>query len=288
MGYLQETHGDTKNYFKDLGYSGGQAQYTRTNVSSDSHTFLGVMSAKYAPQLLTLTIGKILNGSEKEDGKGGVEGSENEDSQRKTLNNKLEKLLNEIGAKDQNDIENTVDKAQTERNSNIENSEVVAQRRSFSNCTDEYYTQITSLKADLNKEGITDTEKSNIEKQITKLEEKRTKEFQKLEKEYAKLIESEDKKLQNIVFKAEEAKTIITQLKELNATSGSEKETLYDVQGEVSDMSNFNKARKAFMKNKNKETAEALKSAYEAVNNPTAKKAYEQFLKSEVAKYINK
>ena len=101
------------------------------------------------------------------------------------------------------------------------------------------------------------------------------------------VTQKEDKKLNNIVFKAEEAQAILVQLQNLNAINEADKESSYDAAQEVTDMSNFNKAREKFLKNKTKENAQALKEAYEQVDNKTTKAAWDKFLKKEVEEVLN-
>ena len=257
------------------------ALYNRMNGVS-GHTALGVIGSQLAPQLLQFTIGKILSGSEKTDNDKETETPE--DVQREALQKQLKSVLKEIGAEDEKGINNAISKAQSEHDTNIKAAQDVVDK--FTNGTDEYSTQIGSLQTQL--AGLTTEndpegkQKSKIEGQIRELETKREKALEKAKANLQEVTQKEDTKLNNIVFKAEEANAILVQLQNLNAISETDKETSYDAAQEVTDMSNFNKAREKFLKNKTKENAKALQEAYEAVDNKTTKAAWDKFLKAEV------
>lgn len=257
------------------------ALYNRLNGAS-GHTALGVIGAQLAPQLLQFTIGKILSGGEKS-GNDQQAGS-TEDAQRENLQKQLKSVLKEIGANDEKGINEAVSNAQSEHDANIKAAQDVVDK--FTNGTDEYSAQISTLQSQLS--GLTTendpdgSQKSKIESQIKDLEAKREKALEKAKTNLQEVTQKEDKKLNNIVFKAEEANAILVQLQNLNAVNEADKETSYDAAQEVSDMSNFNKAREKFLKNKTKENAKALQEAYEAVDNKTTRAAWDKFLKKEV------
>ena len=280
MGYYTEISKSSKYRAEDT------ALYNRMNGVS-GHTALGVIGSQLAPQLLQLTIGKILSGTEKADSE--EETVTPEDQQREALQEQLKSVLKEIGAVDEKGISKAVEEAQSEHDKNIKAKQDIVD--TFTNGTDQYTTQITALQTQLN--GLTTendpdgSQKRKIEGQIQDLEKKRDKALQQAQKDLQEVTQKEDKKLNNIVFKAEEAKAILVQLQNLNAIDEADKETSYDAAQEVTDMANFNQAREKFLKNKTKENAQALKEAYEEVDNKTTKAAWDKFLKAEVEKVLN-
>ena len=280
MGYYTEISKSSKYRAEDT------ALYNRMNGVS-GHTALGVIGSQLAPQLLQLTIGKILSGTEKADSE--EETVTPEDQQREALQEQLKSVLKEIGAVDEKGISKAVEEAQSEHDKNIKAKQDIVD--TFTNGTDQYTTQITALQTQLN--GLTaendpdGSQKRKIEGQIQDLEKKRDKALQQAQKDLQEVTQKEDKKLNNIVFKAEEAKAILVQLQNLNAIDEADKETSYDAAQEVTDMANFNQAREKFLKNKTKENAQALKEAYEEVDNKTTKAAWDKFLKAEVEKVLN-
>lgn len=280
MGYYTEISKSSKYRAEDT------ALYNRMNGVS-GHTALGVIGSQLAPQLLQLTIGKILSGTEKADSE--EKTVTPEDQQREALQEQLKSVLKEIGAVDEKGISKAVEEAQSEHDKNIKAKQDIVD--TFTNGTDQYTTQITALQTQLN--GLTaendpdGSQKRKIEGQIQDLEKKRDKALQQAQKDLQEVTQKEDKKLNNIVFKAEEAKAILVQLQNLNAIDEADKETSYDAAQEVTDMANFNQAREKFLKNKTKENAQALKEAYEEVDNKTTKAAWDKFLKAEVEKVLN-
>lgn len=282
MGYYTDYSKSSKYKAEDT------ALYNRLNGVS-GHTALGVIGSQLAPQLLQLTIGKLLSGSEKTDSNE-KETQNPDDIQRETLQKQLKSVLKEIGASDEKGINTAVDKAQSEHDTNIKAAQDIVD--TFANGTDEYSVQISSLQAQLGKltsENDPDgKQKANIEKQIESLKSKQEKALEKAKSNLQEVTQKEDKKLNNVIFKAEEANAILVQLQNLNAVDDSDKaETSYDAAQEVSDMSKFNTAREKFLKNKTKENAQALKEAYETVDNKTTKAAWDKFLKAEVEKVLN-
>ncbi len=279
-------------YFTDINNSSERAQgvadYNRAN-GVNGHTALGVIASQYGPSIFMSLTSKNPSSS---DGKGGSDNKElSIDEQKKSLEKQLDKALKLAGADSitsDADVENIKNNAEKTRQINIYNSEITQNILKFKDSTDEYSVNINNLKAKLNSTTITEKEKANINKQITKLEEQKTKAFNKLEKEYANLVKTEDKKLQDIVFNAEQAKNIYIQLHNLKTVDDTDKiKTNYDAGQEVSDLSNFNKARMAFLKNKNAKTAQALADAYESVDSSKTKEAYEKYLKTDVEYYID-
>ena len=280
MGYYTEISKSTEYRAENT------ALYNRMN-GVNGHTAAGVIATQLAPQLLQFTIGKILSGSGKADNE--KETVSTEDKQREALQDQLKSALKEIGADDEKGISKAVEKAQSDHDKNIKAKQDIVD--TFTNGTDIYTTQITDLKAELGKLTTDNdpdgSQKTKIEGQIKDLENKRNKALQQAQKDLQEVTQKEDKKLNNIVFKAEEAQAILVQLQNLNAINEADKESSYDAAQEVTDMSNFNKAREKFLKNKTKENAQALKEAYEQVDNKTTKAAWDKFLKKEVEEVLN-
>ena len=279
-------------YFTDINNSSNRAQgvadYNRAN-GVNGHTTLGVIASQYGPSIFMSLTSKIASSS---DGKGGSDNKElSIDEQKKSLEKQLDKALKLAGADSitsDADVENIKNNAEKTRQINIQNSEVTKNIAKFQANTDDYSNKINDLKTQLNSSTITEEEKTNINKQIKKLEDQKTKAFNKLQKEYSELIKTEDKKLQDIVFNADKAKNIYIQLQSLKAINDSDKvETKYDVKQEVTDLSDFNKAREKFLKKPSKETALALEEAFKSVDSAKTKEAYNKYLEPRIKKYLN-
>lgn len=279
-------------YFTDINNSSNRAQgvaeYNRAN-GVNGHTALGVIASQYGPSIFMSLTSKIASSS---DGKGGSDSKElSIDEQKKSLEKQLDKALKLAGADSitsDADVENIKNDAEKTRQNNIQNSEVVKNITKFQANTDDYSNKINDLKTQLNSSTITEEEKTNINKQIKKLEDQKTKAFNKLQKEYSELVKTEDKKLQDIVFNADKAKNIYIQLQSLKAINDSDKvEPKYDVKQEVTDLSDFNKAREKFLKKPSKETAVALEEAFKSVDSEKTKEAYNKYLEPKIKKYLN-
>lgn len=279
-------------YFTDINNSSeraqGVAEYNRAN-GVNGHTALGVIASQYGPSIFMSLTSKIVSSS---DGKGGSDSKElSIDEQKKSLEKQLDKALKLAGADSitsDADVENIKNDAEKTRQNNIQNSEVAKNIAKFQANTDDYSNKINDLKTQLNSSAITEEEKTNINKQIKKLEDQKTKAFNKLQKEYSELVKTEDKKLQDIVFNADKAKNIYIQLQSLKAINDSDKvEPKYDVKQEVTDLSDFNKAREKFLKKPSKETAVALEEAFKSVDSAKTKEAYNKYLEPKIKKYLN-
>ena len=279
-------------YFTDINNSSERAQgvadYNRAN-GVNGHTALGVIASQYGPSIFMSLTSKIASSS---DGKGGSDNKElSIDEQKKSLEKQLDKALKLAGADSitsDADVENIKNNAEKTREINIQNSEVTKNIAKFQANTDDYSNKINDLKTQLNSSTITEEEKTNINKQIKKLEDQKTKAFNKLQKEYSELVKTEDKKLQDIVFNADKAKNIYIQLQSLKAINDSDKvEPKYDVKQEVTDLSDFNKAREKFLKKPSKETALALEEAFKSVESAKTKEAYNKYLEPKIKKYLN-
>ena len=279
-------------YFTDINNSSNRAQgvadYNRAN-GVNGHTALGVIASQYGPSIFMSLTSKIASSS---DGKGGSDNKElSIDEQKKSLEKQLDKALKLAGADSitsDADVENIKNNAEKTRQINIYNSEVTKNITKFQANTDDYSNKINDLKTQLNSSTITEEEKTNINKQIKKLEDQKTKAFNKLQKEYSELVKTEDKKLQDIVFNADKAKNIYIQLQNLKAINDSDKvDPKYDVKQEVTDLSDFNKAREKFLKKPSKETALALEEAFKSVDSAKTKEAYNKYLEPKIKKYLN-
>ena len=279
-------------YFTDINNSSNRAQgvadYNRAN-GVNGHTALGVIASQYGPSIFMSLTSKIASSS---DGKGGSDNKElSIDEQKKSLEKQLDKALKLAGADSitsDADVENIKNNAEKTRQINIQNSEVTKNIEKFQANTDDYSNKINDLKTQLNSSTITEEEKTNINKQIKKLEDQKTKAFNKLQKEYSELVKTEDKKLQDIVFNADKAKNIYIQLQSLKAINDSDKvDPKYDVKQEVTDLSDFNKAREKFLKKPSKETALALEEAFKSVDSAKTKEAYNKYLEPKIKKYLN-
>ena len=279
-------------YFTDINNSSeraqGVAEYNRAN-GVNGYTALGVIASQYGPSIFMSLTSKIASSS---DGKGGSDSKElSIDEQKKSLEKQLDKALKLAGADSitsDADVENIKNDAEKTRQNNIQNSEVAKNIAKFQANTDDYSNKINDLKTQLNSSTITEEEKTNINKQIKKLEDQKTKAFNKLQKEYSELVKTEDKKLQDIVFNADKAKNIYIQLQSLKAINDSDKvDPKYDVKQEVTDLSDFNKAREKFLKKPSKETAVALEEAFKSVDSEKTKEAYNKYLEPRIKKYLN-
>ena len=275
-------------YFIDINNSSdrtqGVAAYNSAN-GANGHS----KAAVYSLSVFMGLTSKIASSS---DGKGGSDNKElSIDEQKKSLEKQLDKALKLAGADSitsDADVENIKNNAEKTRQINIQNSEVTKNIAKFQANTDDYSNKINDLKTQLNSSTITEEEKTNINKQIKKLEDQKTKAFNKLQKEYSELVKTEDKKLQDIVFNADKAKNIYIQLQSLKAINDSDKvEPKYDVKQEVTDLSDFNKAREKFLKKPSKETALALAEAFKSADSAQPKEAYNKYLEPKIKKYLN-
>ena len=89
----------------------------------DVHSPIGYTLAAAAPELfwgLTSKIGNLLNGSEANNESDSVSADRSEQSQREELQRQLKSALREIGAEDENGINEAVHIQQTERDEKVE------------------------------------------------------------------------------------------------------------------------------------------------------------------------
>ena len=237
------------------------------------------------PSIFMSVLNKVATSS---DGKGEAnEKTLTEDEQRVSLQKQLDKALSAIGASSVNEIDTVVSKAEETKNANIQKAQDEVD--AFSNGRDKYSLEIANLKAQIvSGTDLTEEQKANntkIENKIKNLKAKKEDALAKANKNLNKVTVYETKKYEEVVINADKAKNINYQLQDMKAVKEADKSNVqYDAAQEVDDLTSFNKARKAFLSKKNKETAQALKDVYENIDSDSTKKIYEQYLKAEVDK----
>ncbi len=268
-------------YFTDINNSSNRAQgvaeYNRAN-GVNGHTALGVIASQYGPSIFMSLTNKIASSS---DGKGGADDKNlSVDEQKKTLEKQLDKALSAVGVDNVNAIETALS-TQTTKVDNAQKS-----KDAFYNNTDKYSTDIQKLQAqkftDANLTEKQISENKQLDKDIKALEKEREQARKTAEKEYAKEV----KIFQDMSVNADKAKNINIQLQNLKALKDSDKnKTKYDVKQEVTDLSDFNKAREKFLKKPSKETAIALDEAFKSVDSEKTIEAYNKYLKVSVERW---
>lgn len=272
-------------YFTDINNSSERAQgvadYNRAN-GVNGHTPLGVFASQYGPSIFGLLTSKIASSS---DGKGGSDNKElSIDEQKKSLEKQLDKALSAIGV----DNITAVDNAVSTQENNVKNTQDNVDK--FTNGSDSYTKDITAKEgqkvsgSNLTEEQV--AQNKNLDNEIKKLKAKREDAKKSAEKQLAK----ETKIYQEMVVNADKAKKINTQLLQLKSIDDSHNvDPKYDVKQEVTDLSDFNKARENFLKKPSKETAEALKKSYDSIDTPNSytKAAYNKYLEPKIKKYLN-
>ena len=272
-------------YFTDINNSSNRAQgvaeYNRAN-GVNGHTALGVIASQYGPSIFMSLTSKIASSS---DGKGGSDNKElSIDEQKKSLEKQLDKALSAIGV----DNIAAVDNAVSTQEDKVKNAQDNVDK--FTNGSDDFTKDIAAEEAkkvsgsNLTEEQL--AQNKNLDNKIKKLKAKREDAKKSVEKQLAK----ETKIYQEMVVNADKAKNINTQLLQLKSIDESNNvDPKYDVKQEVTDLSDFNKARENFLKKPNKETAEALKKSYDSIDTPNSytKAAYEKHLEPRIKKYLN-
>ncbi len=280
MGYFLDINNDDNLRAKNT------AQITAAN-GRNGHTIFGAMASQMGPSIFMSVLNKVATSS---DGKGGAnEKTLTEDEQRVSLQKQLDKALSAIGASSVNEIDTVVSKAEDTKNANIQKAQDEVD--AFSNGSDKYSLEIANLKAQIvSGTDLTEEQKANntkIENKIKNLKAKKEDALAKAKKNLEKVTVSETKKYEEVVINADKARSINYQLQDMKAVKEADKSNVqYDAAQEVDDLTSFNKARKAFLSKKNKETAQALKDVYENIDSDSTKKIYEQYLKAEVDKYL--
>ena len=255
------------------------AIYNRMN-GLDVHSPIGYTLAAAAPQLLSFTtslIGNILNGSEKDEN---AKGSVSESAQREQLKKDINKILRDIGAKDENGINEAVNEAQNERDTKIKAAQ--SELEPYMNGTDKYSQEIKNLQAQIvTGEELTPDQAANntkIQNRITKLEAERKEVQEKIQANIEKVTETETARVQKIYDKAQEVIKLLQQLADLNCIKEEDKDKPIEEKTET--LAEFTKNRDILIdKNINiQERAEAAEKLEEiAQNNPndaTIAKAY--------------
>ena len=272
-------------YFTDINNSSDRAQgvadYNRAN-GVNGHTALGVIASQYGPSIFMSLTSKNPSSS---DGKGGSDNKElSIDEQKKSLEKQLDKALSAIGV----DNIAAVDNAVSTQENNVKNAQDNVDK--FTNGSDSYTKDIRAKEgqkvsgSNLTEEQV--AQNKNLDNEIKKLKAKREDAKKSAEKQLAK----ETKIYQEMVVNADKAKNINTQLLQLKSIDDSNNvDPKYDVKQEVTDLSDFNKARENFLKKPSKETAEALKKSYDSIDTPNSytKAAYEKHLEQRINKYLN-
>ena len=248
------------------------AQYTPVSARSAQK----VQNAQYVINSIMGFGFNILSSAT--DGKGGADSKNlSVDEQKKTLEKQLDKALKAVGV----DNVNSIDNALTTQNTKVSNSQKT--KEAFYNSTDEYSVKIENLRgqkvsgANLTEEQV--SKNNQIDKQIKALEKDKEQAKKAAEKTYAKEV----KIFQEMSVNADTAKNINIQLQNLKSLDDSEKiEPKYDVKQEVTDLSDFNKAREKFLKHPSKETALALEEAFKSVDSEKTISAYNKYLKPSI------
>lgn len=280
MGYFLDINNDDNLRAKNT------AQITSAN-GRNGHTIFGAMASQIGPSIFMSVLNKVATSS---DGKGGAnEKTLTEDEQRVSLQKQLDKALSAIGASSVSEIDTVVSKAEETKNANIQKAQDEVD--AFSNGSDKYSLEIANLKAQIvSGTDLTEEQKANntkIENKIKNLKAKKEDALAKAKKNLEKVTVSETKKYEEVVINADKARNLNYQLQDMKAVKEADKSNVqYDAAQEVDDLTSFNKARKAFLSKKNKETAQALKDVYENIDSDSTKKIYEQYLKAEVDKYL--
>ena len=250
-------------------------------------TYFGSIASKAFPNTIWGVLNKVSTSS---DGKGGAKDKDlSGDDLIASLQKQLDKALSAIGASSVSEIDTVVSKAEETKNANIQKAQDEVD--AFSNNSDKYSLEITDLKSQIvTGTDLTDEQKANntkIENKIKNLEAKKDDALVKAKKNLDKVTVSETKKYEEVVINADKARNLNYQLQDMKAVKEADKSNVqYDAAQEVDDLASFNKARKAFLSKKNKETAQALKDVYENIDSDSTKKIYEQYLKAEVDKYL--
>ena len=236
-------------YYTDISKSEYAAKdtalYNRLNGVS-GHTVAGVIATQLAPQLLQFTIGKILSGSDKTENETNTSNS-SEQTKREELQKKLDEALKEIGADNENQINEAVSKVQDERDKKVGEAQTAV--NTFIDGTDKYSSQITELKGKLvtsqNGVELTAEEKAQndkINKEIEKLEAKRQEAYEKAVADLEEVTKTEDAKVETTYKKAQEAIDLVEQLAKLNHVGDEE----VKVEEKTEALADFTKYRKLF------------------------------------------
>lgn len=281
-------------YFKEISTSSeysarNVADYNRMNGWS-GHTAAGVVLSQNLPSVFMALTGKLVeNKIAKENNK-----SENtsENSERTRLEEELKKALNDIGAKDENNINEAVTEKQNQYEQEIQTAQEAVNK--FTNNQDEYSLQIATLStqlAGLNEQNDPNgIQRGQIKAQIEELKTKQQNALKLAQENLQSIKKTAEAELNKITTRASEALKILQQLADLNKVG----DDIVTVHESTEALHYFSNARTAFQKALNdnndveaKSQAKKLKELYEAnPNNETIRKAYENLLKTKVEKVL--
>ena len=195
------------------------AEFYKYNGIS-SHSEIGLTLAQTLPSLFMLTLSKVgnLSDSEKASESDAVGADKAEQAQREELQRQLKSALREIGAEDENGINEAVHIQQTERDEKVEAAQTEVD--SYRLGTDKYSAEIKELQGQIaTGEELTPEQQANNEKiqnKIEKLEAKKEDALQKAQANLEKTIQTEDAKVNQVYTKAQEAINILEELTKLN------------------------------------------------------------------------
>ena len=257
-------------YFLDINNSEYRAlniaEYNTAN-GKNGHTYFGVIASQCGTSIFMNIINKFNNINDSNVNDKNL----NLDNEKKALNKELNKSLKLIGVDDIKNIDDKLEEQnlkikQIELNKTIQTSKIILLQR-----------QLKYLTPENDPNGVKQKE---INQQISEIKEK-------LEAEEKELLK-ETKVLQEMFVNIDKAKNINKQLLTLKNLNTDTTDSKYDIKQEITDLSDFNKARKKFLKKPSKETAEALKKAYESIDNESTytQNAYNTYLKPKIEEYL--
>ena len=238
MGYYTDIS-NNKDYAAE-----GTAQLNRMRGAS-GHTIAGVLLSQTVPSIFMTIASKVA------DGKGSDKSNETKGSSESSgiteLQNKLQSLLNEIGAESENDINEAVSRAQNKRDEKV--GEAQDKVNTFIDGTDKYSVKIAELSSQIvepqNGVELTAEQKAQndkINEKIENLKAKKEEAYNKAVADLEEVTKNEDAKVQEKYDKAQEAIEVLEQLKELNKVGEEE----IKVEEKTEALADFTKYRKLF------------------------------------------
>ena len=186
------------------------------------HSYAGVILSQLAPSIFMGVLNKIESS---QDGKGGSDSKNlSVDEDRKSYERKLNKALNKIGAENADDINEAITRAQNERDTKVKAAQTDVD--AYKNGTDTYSTQIADLEKQLTNSNITDEEKTKINNDIEKLENKKNKALEKAEKNLEKVVKAENAKVDTVCENASYAFSYLEILASMKSIDDSQEVTV--------------------------------------------------------------
>ena len=186
------------------------------------HSYAGVILSQLGPSIFMGVLNKIESS---QDGKGGSDSKNlSVDEERKSYERKLNKALNKIGANSAEDINEAVTRSQNERDTKVKAAQTDVD--AFKNGTDTYSTQIADLKKQLTNSNITDDEKTKINNDIEKLENKKNKALEKAEKNLEKVVKTENANVDTVCENASYALSYLEILASMKSVDDSQEVTV--------------------------------------------------------------